>query len=90
MTILMYVMSAMLVLLFWEYIREFLYELKTLPRLLKRRKAYNEYAKSIGSRSFLDVSLSRLRKKLASVGTGFLYGIGFCLAVWWLFPWLYQ
>lgn len=90
MTILMYVMSAMLVLLFWEDIREFLYELKTLSSRLRRRKIDNEYAKSIGSCSSLDMTLSTLKKKLASVGTGFLYGIGFCLAVWWLFPWLYQ
>ncbi len=98
MNIMMYVITVLLLLLCIEPVRESIYSFKKgLNGVMdhwRRMHARREKGMKSVYASIFFKDAWHLRSKIngirISIMTGFCYGVGFCLAVWWLFPWLYQ
>lgn len=98
MTILMYVITVLLLLLSIKPVRRAIYSLQkafnsVMDHWRRRHVRREKGIKSVYVNIFCKdawILLSEIAEIRARVMTGFYYGVGFCLAVWWLFPWLYQ
>ncbi|MGY3571943.1 hypothetical protein [Vibrio paucivorans] len=90
MNIMMYVITVLVVILCWKSIQKVI---SAVNHFLMgsiqdwRHKEDRLYNLFIGAK----IDLESFREEVSQrIMKGFCYGIGFCLGVWWLFPWLYR
>lgn len=100
MNIMMYVVITLVVLLALKPTKKMVLSSKRkFKELYNFRKKKNDYEEKgwdwdDAYESILERNTRSLKEGIERISslvfTGFCYGIGFCIAVWWLFPWLYK